>query len=156
MNRMDVNLMLKAMSVKAAVNMLLWVLRTCCYSDRRNEMRLFTKTIERKLIANHHATNKADGEDLHHVPVVKLFDAYGSATWLLTEYDPEYEEAFGLCDLGMGSPELGYVSLTELRSLNWHGVPRIERDRGWLAERNTLTEFADRARKEQRIVSYLN
>jgi integrase len=36
--------------------------------------------------------------------------------------------AFGLCDLGMGEPELGYVSLTELRTVRGKlGLP-IERD----------------------------
>jgi hypothetical protein len=119
-------------------------------------MKLFTKKIGDKLIENHKATMESDGEDLHHVPVVKLFDAFGSATWLLTEYDPEREEGFGLCDLGMGSPELGYVSLAEIRSLSFCGVPRVERDMHWSPDNNSLTKFADRARQEQRIVSYLN
>ena len=34
------------------------------------------------------------------------FTPMGSATWVLTEYHPEDERFFGLCDLGMGSPEL--------------------------------------------------
>ena len=55
---------------------------------------------------------------------VKFFG--GTCTWHLTEYDPEDELAFGLCDLGMGYPELGYVSLAEIRELKF---PRaIERD----------------------------
>jgi len=47
-------------------------------------------------------------------PVVKLFTADGNATWLLTELNPDRDLAFGLCDLGLGEPELGYVSLHEL------------------------------------------
>ena len=48
-------------------------------------------------------------------PVVKLFTPDGNATWLLTELDPNGAYlAFGLCDLGLGEPELGYVSLPEL------------------------------------------
>jgi hypothetical protein len=44
-------------------------------------------------------------------PVVKIFTPDGNATRLLTELDPIGEHlAFGLCDLGLGEPELGYVS----------------------------------------------
>jgi len=42
-------------------------------------------------------------------PVVKLFTPDAGATWLLTEIDPDDDDhAFGLCDLGLGYPELGY------------------------------------------------
>lgn len=38
--------------------------------------------------------------------------------WLLTDLDPEdLDRAFGLCELCMGFPELGWVSLTELKSV---------------------------------------
>lgn len=48
-------------------------------------------------------------------PVVKLFTPDGAATWLLAELDPDDSNiAFGLCDLGMGFPELGCVRLSEL------------------------------------------
>ena len=51
------------------------------------------------------------------LPVVKLFTPDASATWLLTELDPaDPDLAFGLCDLGLGCPELGYVRLSELES----------------------------------------
>ncbi len=37
---------------------------------------------------------------------------------LLTEIDPDdHDHAFGLCDLGMGMPELGWVSLQELATV---------------------------------------
>lgn len=51
------------------------------------------------------------------MPVVKLFTPDAGATWLLTEIDPEAHYAFGLCDLGVGSPEIGSVSLEELAQL---------------------------------------
>ena len=57
-------------------------------------------------------------------PAVKLFDSVGQAFWVLWEYDPEERLAFGLADLGLGFPELGYVSLNEVAELG----PRIERD----------------------------
>ena len=43
-----------------------------------------------------------------YLPVVKLFTPDVNATWLLTELDPEDPDiSFGLCDLGVGCPELG-------------------------------------------------
>ena len=51
-------------------------------------------------------------------PVVKLFTPNAGATWLQCEIDREGDDrAFGLCDLGQGFPELGYVSLTETGGL---------------------------------------
>jgi hypothetical protein len=50
-------------------------------------------------------------------PEVKLFTPNANAIWLLTELNPDTNVAFGLCDLGLGQPELGYVSLDELESL---------------------------------------
>ena len=70
--------------------------------------------------------------DLHkdHEPVVKLFSKYGKPIWLLSELDPENDIAFGLCDLGNGKPELGYVSIAHLESIK-HAklkVPMVEYD----------------------------
>ncbi len=60
----------------------------------------------------------AGNEEHDPLPVVKFFMPDGGATWLLSEIDPEYPDiAFGLCDLGMGFPELGSVSLSELLSV---------------------------------------
>ncbi len=69
-------------------------------------------------------------------PVLKLFNPAGAATWLLTSMDPEDEDTmFGLCDLGMGCPELGTVSMSELAALETrvqlgpYSMPmKIERD----------------------------
>lgn len=46
--------------------------------------------------------------------LVKLFTPDAGATWLLSEIDPEdHDIAFGLCDLGLGFPELGFASLSD-------------------------------------------
>jgi len=84
-------------------------------------------------------------------PVVKLFTPNAGATWLLTELDAE-DIAFGLCDLGQGFPELGYVSLAELESLRgrW-GLP-IERDLHFVADKR-LSDYAREARLAGRIVA---
>ncbi|MGJ7504053.1 DUF2958 domain-containing protein [Variovorax sp. ZT5P49] len=85
------------------------------------------------------------------LPVVKLFTPNAGATWLLTELDSE-EIAFGLCDLGQGFPELGYVSLAELEGLRgrW-GLP-IERDLHFVADK-PLSGYAREARLAGRIVA---
>lgn len=47
--------------------------------------------------------------------MLKLFTPDVGVTWLLTEIVLEKRDhAFGWCDLGLGFPELGWVSLWEL------------------------------------------
>ena len=89
---------------------------------------LLTVALRRQLILNGHKSRSQSGFDP--VPVVKLFTPDASATWLLTELNPDNPDlAFGLCDLGLGSPELGYVSLSEIASIRGClGLP-VERDR---------------------------
>jgi hypothetical protein len=113
-------------------------------------MMLLTKAIREKLVKNH---RENDGKEntVDFKPVVKLFALASPATWLITEMDPETNLMFGLCDLGHGFPEIGYVSLDELTELKWMGIPRVERDRHWTAS-GTLSEYAKEARENQRIV----
>lgn len=110
---------------------------------------LLTEAQYQRLRANHDANEAmleaTDGASTDYRPVVKLFDAYGQAWWLLTELDPNGDTAWGLADLGLGFCELGSVSLNELRALkirfghdDW--LPRIERDRWFKADR-TLSEY---------------
>lgn len=89
-------------------------------------MRLLTSTQMTRLLENGRASKRGD---LDPVPVVKLFTPDAAATWLLTEIDPDDPDAaFGLCDLGYGCPELGYVSLFELHQIRGRlGLP-VERD----------------------------
>lgn len=118
-------------------------------------MKLFTKPIRDRLIANgqRQAPVRGTDQEIDFRPVVKLFTPDGSATWLLTEIEPENPDvAFGLCDLGLGYPELGAVSLTELSELRGRlGLP-IERDLHFEADR-TLSAYAEAARKAGRIVA---
>ena len=84
---------------------------------------------------------------------MKLFCPWGAATWLISEIDPhESDRAFGLCDLGMGSPEIGSVSLEELRQLRGPMGLRIERDLHFKADK-TVQAYADEARKAGRITA---
>jgi hypothetical protein len=58
---------------------------------------------------------------------------------------------FGLCDLGMGCPELGYVSLGELKSVTNRLGLGIERDLYFKA-RYPLSVYAHAADRRGRIV----
>jgi hypothetical protein len=85
------------------------------------------------------------GDALDFKPVIKLFTPDAQCTWLLTELDPVGGLACGLCDLGIGEPELGYISLVELSSLRGKlGLP-IKRDRHFVAAKNT-SAYADEGR----------
>jgi Protein of unknown function (DUF2958) len=83
--------------------------------------------------------------------VVKLFTPDAGATWLLSEIDPEdHDIAFGLCDLGLGFPELGCVRLSELAQVRGMlGLP-IEQDPHFRADR-PLSLCAREARMAGRI-----
>jgi len=92
-----------------------------------------------------------DGDTHDFWPVVKLFCPWGAATWLLSELDPEDEDiVFGLCDLGMGCPELGSVRLSELAAVRGPGGLTIERDEHFKATKS-LSAYADEAREHDRI-----
>ncbi|WP_298242053.1 DUF2958 domain-containing protein [uncultured Bradyrhizobium sp.] len=94
-----------------------------------------------------------DQDTVDYKPVVKLFNPCGAATWLLTELDPEDNDiAFGLCDLGMGSPELGPVRISELEEYTGPLSIGIERDLHFDPDK-TLSEYAELARIHQQIVT---
>ncbi|MGH1570922.1 DUF2958 domain-containing protein [Methylobacterium sp. P31] len=110
---------------------------------------LFTRAQRAKLLAN--GRKSAAGKDIDPLPVVKLFLADGAATWLLTELDPaEPTRAFGLCDLGLGSPELGYVDLNELYRLRGYLNMPVSRDVYFIADR-PLSAYAREATIAGRI-----
>jgi Protein of unknown function (DUF2958) len=117
-------------------------------------MTLFTKAQTEQLIANCQAQivrMDNDQSDIDFEPVVKLFTPDAQCTWLLTELGLD-DIAFGLCDLGMGTPELGFVSMSELRALRGPlGLP-VERDLHFDADK-TLSAYATEARARGRIVT---
>lgn len=118
-------------------------------------MMLLTKSLKEKLMSNDLKQRSVRGtpEEIDFHPVVKLFTPDGGATWLLTELDAEGGDiAFGLCDLGVGCPELGYVSMAELATVRGaFGMP-VERDRRFKANK-TLSQYATEARRHERIVA---
>lgn len=114
-------------------------------------MNLISDELRAQLLANGRLSLKDEGFDP--LPVVKLFTPDAGATWLLTEIDPDDEDhAFGLCDLGLGFPELGYVSLTELTTVRGRlGLP-VERDLHFKADKS-ISAYAREARLSGRIVA---
>ena len=114
-------------------------------------MKLMTKVIENKLVKNSKLNQESGGEN-DFMPVVKFFGG-GACTWLITEYDPEEKMFFGLCDLGQGFPEIGYVSRVELEGIRFppFGLP-VERDRYFTADK-TLDGYASEAYELRRIKS---
>lgn len=112
-------------------------------------MELQTNAQRTRLLANGkmNATLRARGfEETDHEPVVKLFTPWTGATWLLSEIDPHNPDiAFGLCDLGLGAPELGNVSLAELMGLRGPLGLAVERDLSFRADK-TLLAYAEDAR----------
>lgn len=119
-------------------------------------MMLITKEIAAKLDKNgainaEHIARDGKTEDFE--PVLKLFTPWGAGTWLITERDPENPDIlFGLCDPGLGSPELGPVSLSELESLKGPFGLRIERDRHFKADK-TLSAYVDEATEKGYILA---
>ena len=113
-------------------------------------MMLLTAEIREQMLRNGRVRLEAQlrGEsEPDFVPVVKLFTPDANCTWLLTELEPEEPDiAFGLCDLGMGYPELGSVSLSELASVRGKLNLPIERDLHFKAMK-TLSAYADEARE---------
>lgn len=104
-------------------------------------MKLFTDEILQKLLAN--GTEQTRHGDKDFYPVVKIFNPYGTGTWLLTEIDPEdHDIAFGLCDLGY--PEMGSVLISEMTRFEICGLG-LERDLHFKADK-PISRYAAEAR----------
>ncbi len=95
-----------------------------------------------------------------HVPLLKLFNPCGVATWLASELYADgvagesraSPRLFGLADLGFGCPEMGVFSLTEIASIRLPYGLRIERDL-YFTTRFGLTIYADAARIARAITT---
>ena len=110
-------------------------------------MKLLTETQRERLLAN---GRNRDGD---HPPVVRLFNACGSGTWLFAELSEDGHTLYGLSDLGFGSPELGYSSLFEIASVRLRFGFGIERDLHFRPQW-PLSIYAEAARAAGRIVEF--
>lgn len=86
-------------------------------------MTLYTQTQYELLVKN----GLPENTDQDHAPVVKWFTPDANATWLVSEILDD-ETAFGLCDMGHGFPELGYISLKDITEYVSPYGNKIERD----------------------------
>ena len=111
-------------------------------------MKLLTEEQRTKLLAN--GTRR--GAD--HKPVVKWFNPWRCpAPGCCRKLDPEYPDecAFGLADLGFGTPELGSIGLLELTEYRGPFGLGIERDIHFAAH-YPLSIYAEAARAAGHIV----
>jgi len=93
-----------------------------------------------QLLANGQA--RAAGRAFDPLPVVRLFTPDAHATWLLAALDPaDGDTAYGLCDVGIGMPELGTVKLSALADIVGPRKRPVLRDLHFRATR-TLSEYA--------------
>jgi len=92
-------------------------------------MKLLTEAIKKKL-PKLYATEFVAAEDKE--IIVRFFNPLGNQSWEIVEGQEERHLGdwmlFGKCDLGMGSPEWGYVMLSELESIEVGMGLGIERD----------------------------
>lgn len=93
---------------------------------------------------------KGTSKELDFMPPVKLFAPAGAMTWLIAECDDK-GLAFGLADLGFETPEIGYISLSEIFSVRI-GHLFIEQDL-YFKPTKTLTQYADEARQKGRLIA---
>lgn len=107
-----------------------------------------TEAQREQLIAHGRASRASDDFDPY--PVVKLFTPDAGATWLLSELDETGQVAFGLCDLGLGSPELGLVDLHSLAAVRGLMNLPIEQDLHFRPDKR-LSAYAREARAAGRI-----
>ena len=100
---------------------------------------------------NRRAAASAERAEPDPVPVLKLFNSLGAATWLATELGDDGDTLFGLADLGFGCPELGYFSLSEIASVRLPFGMVIERDLSFESA-FPLSLWADTARRAGSIL----
>ncbi|MND47695.1 hypothetical protein D3C80_385950 [compost metagenome] len=110
---------------------------------------LLTRELTNQLRRN---ADISEAEQRDHKPVVKFFTPDANATWLFSELASDDDTLFGLCDLGLGYPELGYASLAEISILRGRLGLLVERDKHFKADK-LLSAYADAARTRGRIVA---
>ena len=114
-------------------------------------MNLIPEDIRVQLLAN--GRRSLVEAEFDAVPVVKLFTPDAGATWLLTDMDPQdADRAFGLCDLGLGFPEMGWLSISEVQSVRGPLGLHVERDLHFRADK-PISAYAREAHLAGRIVA---
>lgn len=95
----------------------------------------------------------ADGTLLSRHPVVKLLAPDAVGTWLISALDPkDPDRAWGLCDVGQGSPQLDWMSLSELARVRGPLGMAVRRDDAFKPT-TSLGAYADEARRVGIIIA---
>jgi hypothetical protein len=104
---------------------------------------LISEDQREQLLSNGRAAAQGDRGDLR--PVVKLFTPDAHAVWLLSELDPaDGDTAYGLCDVGIGAPELAHVKLSDLAAIRGPNKLPVKRDPHFKPKRR-IKEYAAQA-----------
>lgn len=115
----------------------------------RDRQRMLENGRQRRLLAGKEDTEAQPD----FIPVVKLFTPDANCVWLLTDLDFENPDiAWGLCDLGMGWPELAHVRISEIGSIRGPGGQPVKRDPHFRSD-VPISNYAEDARARGRIVA---
>lgn len=96
--------------------------------------------------------SRADGLIIDPLPVVRLFTPDAHVIWLLAALDlADGDTAYGLIDLGLGMPEMGYVQLSDLASIVGPRQRPVMRDRFFQSVR-PMSEYLRLAQENGSIV----
>ena len=102
-------------------------------------MKLFTKSIEDRLVKNYEIAKQGDEKKEEKLKVVvKLFNPTGIGTWYLTYMNTESNVAWGLAHLH--EKEQGFINVAELKEFKGRFGLGIERDRMFESNKKTLKE----------------
>lgn len=97
-----------------------------------------------------HGAARQCGEVLDPWPVLKLHTLDAGAVWLLTELTADGDTAYGLCDAGLGQPELGSVKLSALADVRGPQGLRIVADPNF-RPRQSLSAYLAEAQRDGSI-----
>lgn len=111
-------------------------------------MTFLTDLQRTQMLANGAA--RARGETIDPYPVVKLHTLDAGAVWLLVSLDADGDQAYGLCDGGIGFPELGTVSLSALEGVRGPRGMRVAADPQF-TPRQSLSAYAAEAIRDGSI-----
>jgi hypothetical protein len=113
---------------------------------------MLTQDDKKKMLENGRQRVGAGDDDTRGLlPVVRLFTSDANCNFLLAALEADDPDvAYGLCDLGMGFPELCRIRVSELESLRGEEGKPVERDPGFRPDK-TLAEYAAEARSSGRI-----
>lgn len=111
-------------------------------------MTFLTELQRTQMLAN--GVARMRGEDNDPFPVVKLHTLDAGAIWLLVSLDADGDQAYGLCDAGVGFPALGTVSLSALEGVRGPRGMRIVADPHFKA-RQSLSAYATEAARDGAI-----